>query len=110
MPPNALPPNLDAHAIPSPCYVIDEAVIQRNCELIADAAKRCDAQVLLALKGFAAWRLFPLIRKYLAGVAASSLNEAKLGAEHFGKQVHVYSPAYRADEIDELLAMGIAHT
>ncbi|MAG17437.1 MAG: carboxynorspermidine decarboxylase [Phycisphaerae bacterium] len=106
MPPHALPPNLDAHAIPSPCYVIDEAVIQRNCELIADAAKRCDAQVLLALKGFAAWRLFPLIRKYLAGVAASSLNEAKLGAEHFGKQVHVYSPAYRDDEIDELLALA----
>jgi carboxynorspermidine decarboxylase len=64
------------------------------------------AKVLLALKGFAMWSLFPLIRKYLSGIAASSLNEARLGKEEFGGELHVYAPAYSDNEMAELLRIA----
>jgi len=64
---------------------------------------RTGCKILLALKGFAAWGTFGLCRQYLAGAAASSLHEARLAAEFFGKEVHLCAPAYRQDEFDEVL-------
>lgn len=92
----------DLAGLPSPCYVVDQALIERNLRVIDRVQKAGAARVLLALKGFAMWGLFPLVRRYLGGVAASSLNEARLGREKFGGQVHLCAPAYREDEFDEL--------
>lgn len=90
--------------VPSPCFVVDERLLERNLEIIRTVQDISGASVLLALKGFAMHSVFPLVRKYLCGTTASSLNEAKLGHDEFGGcQVHACAPAYREDEIDELL-------
>jgi len=88
---------LDLSRIDSPAYVIDLAALERNLELLAHAQRAADCGVLLALKGFAAWSTFPLIGKYIDGVAASGPDEARLGSEELGKQVHTYCPAF--DEV-----------
>ena len=86
--------NLDLSRVDSPAYVIDLAALERNLELLAHAQQAADCRILLALKGFAAWSTFPLIGKYLDGVAASGPDEARLGSEELGKQVHTYCPAF----------------
>ena len=84
--------------LPTPCYLFDEAAIEKNLARVRRLREDAGCRVLLALKAFAAWPLFPLFRGSLCGVAASSLNEARLGAEEFGGEVHLYAPAYREDE------------
>jgi len=95
---------LDLKDLPTPCYVIDEPALVRNLEILDAVQKRTGCKILMALKGFAMFGVFPLIRQRLRGVAASSLHEARLGREEFGREVHVYAPAYREEEFDELLA------
>ena len=95
--------SFDVDAVPTPCYVVDEALLRRNLEVLDGVQKRTRARILLALKGFSMYSVFPLVGKYLAGITASSLFEARLGAEEFGKEVHVYAPAYVDEEFDELL-------
>lgn len=97
--------NFDAAKVPSPCYLIDRGLLRRNVELLADVQKRCGAKILLAQKAFATWGLYGEIKGSLAGTAASSLNEAKLGREEFGGEVHYCAPGIRADEIDELCGL-----
>jgi len=94
--------NIDSADIPTPCYIIDEARLMRNLEILGDVRQRTGCRILLALKAFAPFRLFPLIRQYLSGVSASSLDEARLGYEEFGKEVHAYSPAYRPTDFEEI--------
>ena len=78
---------MDLFDIETPCYVCDEARLTRNLELLADVQRRAGCTILLALKAFATFSTFPLMRRYLAGTAASSLYEARLGREEFGGQV-----------------------
>ena len=80
--------------IPTPCYIIDEAALERNLAILGSVQRETGCKILLALKAFAGFSLFPLIRRYLAGVSASSLDEARLGFEEFGKEVHACAPAY----------------
>jgi carboxynorspermidine decarboxylase len=94
---------IDVAAVPSPCYVVDQRALRRNLEVLADVQERAGCTIILALKGFAMWSTFPLIRHYLPGATASSLDEARLAYEEYGGEVHVYAPAYRDDEIDEML-------
>ncbi|MEW6219481.1 MAG: carboxynorspermidine decarboxylase [Thermodesulfobacteriota bacterium] len=94
----------DPAGVPSPSYVVDTGLLVQNLEILARVRDEAGCRILLALKGFAMWSLFPLIRPYLAGVSASSLDEARLGAEEFGGQVHVYAPAFRDDEFPELVS------
>ncbi len=94
--------NIDPYRVPSPCFVLDADALERNLAILADVQQRAGCKILLALKGFAMWRAFPLIRRHLSGTAASGVHEARLGAEAFGGEVHVYSPAYRDVEVDEL--------
>ncbi len=96
---------IDLESIPTPCYVLDEAALTTNLEILDSVQKRCGARILLALKAFAGFDLFPLIARYLSGTAASSLNEARLGYEEFGDSVHLCAPAYREDEFDTLLGL-----
>ncbi len=90
--------------IPTPCYVVDEAALERNLEVLDRVQREAGCKILMALKGFAMFSLFPLIRNILHGVAASSLHETRLGFEEFGGQVHLFAPAYRDAELDALLA------
>jgi carboxynorspermidine decarboxylase len=94
---------IDFHALPSPCYVVDERLLTKNLEILNSVQERTGAKILLAQKGFAMHYEYPLIGKYLKGVTSSSLFEARLGYEEMGKEVHVYAPAYSDGEIDELL-------
>ena len=96
---------MDLREIETPCYVCDEARLRRNLELLGALQERSGCAVLLALKAFAMFSTFPLMGEYLAGTAASSLNEARLGAEEFGGQVHLCAPAYKDSEFDQLLAL-----
>jgi carboxynorspermidine decarboxylase len=96
---------MNPREIETPCYVCDEARLIRNLELLGDLQKRTGCRVLLALKAFAMFSTFPLMRRHLAGTAASSLNEARLGFEEFGGQVHLCAPAYKDDEFEQLLEL-----
>jgi len=91
---------------PSPAYVLEEAKLRKNLELIDRVQKESGCTIILALKGFAMWSAFPLVRQYLSGCTASSLWELKLSAEKFGGENHIYSAAYREDEFDEILSMA----
>lgn len=95
--------SLDLTQVPSPCYVVDREKLEANCRLMADIQERTGCKVILATKSFAMFSLFPVIRKYITGTTASGLYEARLGHEEFGGEVHVYSPAFRENEIDAVL-------
>ncbi|MBT8041534.1 MAG: carboxynorspermidine decarboxylase [Pontiella sp.] len=89
----------------TPVYIVDEELIRSNCEMLASLKERTGCKILLALKGFAMWPLFPLIRTYLDGVCASSPWEARLGREEFGGEVHTYAAAYSDSDFNELLTL-----
>ncbi|HET6417231.1 MAG TPA: carboxynorspermidine decarboxylase [Polyangiales bacterium] len=85
---------LDLSRVDSPAFVIDLAALEGNLQLLARVQRAANCRVLLALKGFAAWSTFALVGRYLEGVAASGPDEARLGREELGKQVHTYCPAF----------------
>ena len=95
--------NMDFNLLKTPCYVVDESLLLKNLELLKEVQDRTDCSILLAQKGFSMYSVYPLIGKYLKGVTSSSLFEAKLGYEEMGKEVHIYAPAYREDEFDEII-------
>ncbi|MDR2962399.1 MAG: carboxynorspermidine decarboxylase [Bacteroidales bacterium] len=90
------------NSIPSPAFILEEALLKRNLETIQRVMQQADVQVILALKGFALWKSFPLVRKYLNGATASSLNELKLCNEYIGKKAHTYAPVYSREEFEEI--------
>lgn len=94
---------MDVNKVPSPCYVIDEGQLELNLITLRKVQEATGCKILLALKGFAMWSTFPLISKYLVGVTASAVAEAKLGQEKFGGEVHAYAPAYSERDVEELL-------
>ncbi len=100
------PIDVDVSGVPTPCYVVDLAALERNLRVLARVQKEAECRVLLALKGFALWHTFPLVGRYLSGIAASSVAEARLGREELGKEVHVYAPAYEDDSFDEILELS----
>jgi len=91
---------------PSPAYVLEEEKLKANLELIDRVQKEAGCTVILALKGFAMWSAFPMVRQYLKGCTASSLWELQLSKEEFGGENHIYSAAYRDDEFDAITAMA----
>lgn len=92
--------------IPSPCFVLEEALLERNLTIFERLQQEAPVKVMLALKGFALFHSFRLIRQTLAGASASSLWEAQLAAEEFKGEVHVYSPAYRDEDIKQILPLA----
>lgn len=88
--------------LPSPCFVLDEGLLARNLQILAKVQAASGGNIILALKGFAMWSTFPQVATILKGTTASSLNEAKLGLEEFGGEVHSYFVAYRPEEIEFL--------
>ncbi|MDP3284502.1 MAG: carboxynorspermidine decarboxylase [Desulfobacterales bacterium] len=96
-------PSTGTKEIQTPCYIIEEDALLRNLKILDTVQKRAGCKIIMALKGFAMFSVFPVIRQYLCGIAASSLDEARLGFEEFGGEVHVCAPAYAETEFDELL-------
>ncbi|MGI5966186.1 MAG: carboxynorspermidine decarboxylase [Anaerotruncus rubiinfantis] len=95
----------DFGALPTPCYVVDEALILKNLEILKSVSDRTGCKILLAQKAFSMFALYPLIGRYLSGTTASGLFEAKLGHGEMGGETHIFSPAYRETEFDEILAL-----
>lgn len=88
----------------TPCYVIDEEKLIRNLEILRGVEQRTEAKILLAQKAFSCYHLYPMIGEYVSGTACSGLFEARLGYEEMGKENHVFSAAYRENEIDEIIS------
>ena len=90
-------------ALPTPCYVVDEARIIKNLELLRHVQQEAGCHILLAQKCFSMFRLYPLMGEYLAGTTASGIFEARLGHEEMGKENHVFAPAFRTEDMRELV-------
>lgn len=95
--------NIDLGRVETPCFLVDEALLKKNLAILQNVIDRTGCKVLLALKAFSMYSVFPLIRKTLHGICASSVNEARLGREYFKKEVHVYGAAYGEKDFRELL-------
>ncbi|RXK13634.1 carboxynorspermidine decarboxylase [Halarcobacter mediterraneus] len=89
--------------LPSPAFICEEELLENNLKLLKKVQDEADVKILLALKGFALKSSFELCRKYLHGCCASGLHEALLAKEEFQKEVHTYSPAFKDEEIDEII-------
>lgn len=93
--------------LPTPCYVIQEEQLRQNLEILKGVMDRTGCKILLAQKAFSMYEVYPLIAQYLSGTTASGLYEARLGAEEmgipFGKETHIFSPAYKEEEFEEIL-------
>jgi len=98
--------DFDPHRVPSPCFVIDVAGVEENLRILRQVQDQSGAKLLAALKAFSCWRLGELTGRYLSGVCASGLHEARLGREHYGGQVHTYSAAFKESEMPELLTLS----
>lgn len=94
---------MDFQNVKTPCFIVDEKRLTDNLKILKDISERAGCKILLAQKAFSMFYAYPLISKYLAGTTASGLYEARLGKEKFGGETHVFSPAYREDEFEEIL-------
>src|SRR5687767_6541317 len=97
---------IDVSTLDSPAFVTDLGALEASIKILADVQRRAECTILLALKGFAQWATFPLVRRYLAGATASSIAEARLAREELGGEVHAYAPAYSDDEMRELVTLA----
>ena len=95
---------LDINSLPTPCYVVDEERIVRNLEILNNVEKQTGCKILLAQKAFSCYHIYPKIREYVSGTACSGLYEARLGYEEMGGENHVFSAAYRENEMDEMIS------
>lgn len=90
--------------LPTPCYLLDEAQLRRNGEMLLGVQQRTGCRILLAQKAFSNFNCYPLLAPYLAGTEASGSYESRLGKEELPeKENHVFCAAYREDEFEELL-------
>ncbi|WP_407925416.1 carboxynorspermidine decarboxylase [Geomonas oryzae] len=88
---------------PSPAFVVDLGRLRHNLAILDEVQKRSGAKILLALKAFSMWSVFPIIAQTLHGICASSPWEARLGREEFGGEVHSFSAAFKESDVAELL-------
>lgn len=94
---------IDYTNIPSPCFVLEESLLRKNLSLIDHVQKSAGCKIILALKGFSMYSAFPIVKEYLTGATASSLNEVKLINDFMGYQAHTYMPAYLDQEFSEIM-------
>ncbi len=95
--------DFDIFALKTPCYVTDERLLEKNMKILRSVSERTGCKILLAQKAFSMYSTYPLLSKYLDGTTASGLYEARLGYEEMpGKEVHIFSPAYRPDHFKEI--------
>src|SRR4030043_1078979 len=95
--------SIDFSKIQTPCYVIDEHLLRDNLAVIKKVREAAAIDILVSLKAFSNWGVFPIFKEYGFGASASSLNEARLAFEDIGGRGHTYSPAYEEKSIAEIL-------
>lgn len=100
-------PAFDVASVETPAYVVDRGLLKKNLEKLASVQAASGAKILLALKGFSMFSTFDLVREYLHGCCTSGLHEALLGHEEFRKELHVYAPAFKQAEMEQIIP--IAH-
>ena len=98
--------NIHQSNLPSPCWLLNEKKLLNNLQLIDNIRKESGAKILLALKGYALWKSFPILQPYLNGCCASGLHEAKLAHDTFGQEIHTYAPAFKEEEITEIATIS----
>lgn len=98
-------PAIDFQSIETPCFIIDTGALEANLAILRRVMDEAGCKILLALKGFAAFPTFEIVRRYLPGITSSSPHEARLGRAHFGGEVHACAPAYSDADFDELLGL-----
>ena len=89
--------------IKTPYFLVDEKLLIKNLEILKEVQNSTGCKILLAQKAFSMFHTYPVISQYLSGTTASGLYEARLGCEKFGGETHVFSPAYREDEFNDIL-------
>ena len=99
-------PRFDLARVETPAFVVDLGLLKKNLEKLAMVRRESGAHVLLALKGFSMFSTFRLARQYLDGCCASGLHEALLAHEEFGKEVHVYAPAFKDAEMRQIIPIA----
>ncbi len=97
---------MDISMLKTPVYLLEEAKLEKNLKLLDEVQQRSGAKILLALKGFAFSGAMEMVSKYLKGCCASGLYEARYAAEKTGKEVHTYAPAFKEEEIDEIISLS----
>ena len=102
----AMARSIDVTHVETPCFITDLGALEQNLQLLDRVQKQAGCTILLALKGFAQWSTFPVVKKYLAGATSSSVAEARLAREELGGQVHAYAPAYSDSEMRELVTLA----
>lgn len=100
------PPAFDVASIDTPAYVVDLGLLKKNLEKLALVQREAGVKVLLALKGFSMFSTFGLVREYLSGCCASGLHEALLARHEFNKEVHVYAPAFKPHEMEQIIPIA----
>ncbi|WP_027725749.1 carboxynorspermidine decarboxylase [Tuberibacillus calidus] len=86
-------------------YVVNESLLEKNLKILNGVMKRTGCKIVLAQKAFSMYTMYPLIGQYLSGTTASGLFEARLGYEEMGKENHIFAPAYREEEMDEIVSI-----
>ncbi len=94
---------LDFSKVETPSYVVSLEKLENNLKILKEVEDKTGAHILMALKGFSMFSTFSLIKKYLSGSEASSVNEARLGYKEFGKETHVFSPSYTEENLREYI-------
>jgi carboxynorspermidine decarboxylase len=100
------PLKFDPARVETPCFVVDMDCLRHNLSILARVKQRTGCHILLALKCFAMFRVFPLLRETLDGICASSPDEARLGREEFQKEVHAFAAAYSVSDVEELVTLS----
>jgi carboxynorspermidine decarboxylase len=98
--------NLDFKNIPTPCFIVDESAIERNLSILQHVQKTTGCKILLALKAFSMFSIFPKLNQVLNGACASSPHEARLAREEFGGEVHTFSAAYSENDMKQVAAVS----
>ena len=94
---------IDFSKIPTPCYLIEEELLRKNLSLIQSVKEKAGVEIILAFKGFSMWKVFPIVREYISGAAASGAYEAKLATDEMKTLAHTYSPAFQQSDFNVVL-------
>ncbi len=98
--------NMEQSSLATPYYMVDEALLRENLQILKYVEEKAGCKILLAQKAFSMYEFYPVIREYISGSAASGLYEAKLGAQEMGGETHIFSTAFKDEEFDEILSLG----
>jgi carboxynorspermidine decarboxylase len=98
--------HFDLNRVESPAFVVDAAKLRANCQVLAEIRDAAEIKMLAALKAFSMWSTAPIIGEYLDGACASGLWEARLAAEYYDGEIATYSPAYKPDELEEIIRLS----